>query len=319
MPLLIGTDEAGYGPNLGPLTITATTWDLPDGLQPENLWDSLASVLSNAPARNDSRLHVADSKQVYSAGKSMVSLERSVHAFLRILKLPTECVAELCAGIGPERFKSDYSEILANVVDELPLPHAVDNADCISQSTAVAGALAESGISLVSIRTRIIFAPEFNSAVAQTDSKGKVLSAATLQLIKDAVGAADDPNDPTGWVVCDKHGGRNRYDDVISDAFPDKFVFCQEESGPRSLYKVGDLEFCFRTKAEALLPVALASMVSKYVREIVMMQFNRFWQHHIPDLKATKGYPQDAKRFWNDIEDTAKRLNIEKPAIWRCR
>ena len=322
MPLLIGTDEAGYGPNLGPLTITATAWNLPDGLRPEALWDALASVLTNAPTRNDSRLHVADSKQVYSAGRSIASLERSVHAFLRILKLPTGSVAELCGGIGPERFDADYSSVLSGIVDELRLPDVADDSDCVSQSTAVARVLAESGVSLVSIRTRIIFAPEFNAAVAQTDSKGKVLSAATLQLISDAVAdatAADESNEATGWVVCDKHGGRNRYDDVISDAFPDKFVFSQEESGPRSVYKVGNLEFCFRTKAEAVLPVALASMVSKYVREVIMKQFNRFWQHHISDLKATKGYPMDAKRFWNDIKDTAKNLNIEKSSIWRCR
>ena len=35
-----------------------------------------------------------------------------------------------------------------------------------------------------------------------------------------------------------------------------------------------------------------------------MMQFNAFWQHHIPELKPTKGYPVDAKRFWDDIENT---------------
>ena len=108
-------------------------------------------------------------------------------------------------------------------------------------------------------------------------------------------------------------------DNVIGDAFPDSFVFRLEESGPQSRYKVGDLEFCFRTKAEALLPVALASMVSKYVREVIMIQFNRFWQSFLPDLRPTKGYPQDAKRFWEEIKSTAAELGIEKQEIWRCR
>ena len=85
------------------------------------------------------------------------------------------------------------------------------------------------------------------------------------------------------------------------------------------MYRVGELEFCFRTKAEAILPVALASMVSKYVREVVMTQFNRFWQQHVPDLKPTKGYPVDAARFWTDIEPTVKKLKIAKSDVWRCR
>ena len=121
------------------------------------------------------------------------------------------------------------------------------------------------------------------------------------------------------FVVCDKHGGRNRYDDFISEAFDDEFVFRLTESGSRSDYRCGNMEFCFRTRAEELLPVALASMVSKYLREIVMEQFNRFWQHHCPQLKPTKGYPVDAARFWSDIEATAERLEIARSRIWRNR
>ena len=30
MQYLLGTDEAGYGPNLGPLVVTATVWEVPD-------------------------------------------------------------------------------------------------------------------------------------------------------------------------------------------------------------------------------------------------------------------------------------------------
>ena len=33
MGYAIGTDEAGYGPNLGPLVISATVWEIPDGVR----------------------------------------------------------------------------------------------------------------------------------------------------------------------------------------------------------------------------------------------------------------------------------------------
>ena len=43
MGYLIGTDEAGYGPNLGPLVISATVWEAPDGVGGEDLFGRLAT------------------------------------------------------------------------------------------------------------------------------------------------------------------------------------------------------------------------------------------------------------------------------------
>ena len=40
MPWLIGIDEAGYGPNLGPFVMSATLFQVPDG-QGHNLWKPL--------------------------------------------------------------------------------------------------------------------------------------------------------------------------------------------------------------------------------------------------------------------------------------
>ena len=79
------------------------------------------------------------------------------------------------------------------------------------------------------------------------------------------------------------------------------------------------MEFRFQTKAEEHLPVAVASMVSKYVREVVMLEFNAWWKQLIPELKPTKGYPVDAARFLKDIEDELHRQPIAQETIWRCR
>ncbi|MEQ9410051.1 MAG: hypothetical protein RIK87_20105 [Fuerstiella sp.] len=317
MSLLIGTDEAGYGPNLGPLVITATSWELPDGMIPSDMWATLKQAITDVPSRGDDRLHVADSKKVYTAGKPITSLERSVHAFLRHLQYPTEDVGRLGTTLGGPRFASDYRAVCQDTVTELQLPASADKSHCESAAQRVQAALTRTGVRLLGIGSRIIFTPEFNRGVEATGSKGRILSSATLQLVREAVCRAGVP--AAGWVVCDKHGGRNRYDDVISEAFEDEFVFRLEESGPRSRYRVGELEFCFRTQAEEVMPVALASMVSKYLREVIMMQFNRFWQQQLPDLKATKGYPVDARRFWNDIQGRADELGIARSEIWRCR
>jgi len=167
-----------------------------------------------------------------------------------------------------------------------------------------------------------MFPDEFNQLVAQTDSKGVVLSNATLQLVRDLADAcaadAESGNKAT-LVICDKHGGRNRYDELISQHFDDQFVFRLEESREKSRYRMGSMDFCFRTKAEEFLPVALASMVAKYTREVLMHQFNQFWATHIPDLKPTQGYPLDAKRFRDDITSVVESLNIPMDRLWRSR
>jgi hypothetical protein len=58
-------------------------------------------------------------------------------------------------------------------------------------------------------------------------------------------------------------------------------------------------------------------MVSKYLRELLMGELNRFWQQHVPGLKATAGYPTDALRFLEAIRPAAETLKIPEVAIWR--
>ena len=58
-------------------------------------------------------------------------------------------------------------------------------------------------------------------------------------------------------------------------------------------------------------------MLSKYLREVLMHEFNRFWQSRVPGLKATAGYPGDAERFFDEIRPAVRRLQIEENVLWR--
>ena len=42
-------------------------------------------------------------------------------------------------------------------------------------------------------------------------------------------------------------------------------------------------------------------MFAKYLRELAMVYFNRWWCAAVRDLKPTAGYPRDAGRFINDL------------------
>ena len=76
----------------------------------------------------------------------------------------------------------------------------------------------------------------------------------------------------------------------------------------------------FRPRADAGGgPVAVASMLAKYLREVCMRQFNRYWAGHVPGLKPTAGYPVDAKRFYADIRPAMAKLGVAEAAVWRVK
>ncbi|MBL8817122.1 MAG: hypothetical protein JNL58_13925 [Planctomyces sp.] len=313
--LVAGTDEAGYGPNLGPLVVTATLWEVPSDVEPHGMWDSLSGVLTNQPARNEQRLHVADSKQVYSPSSGLLDLETGVLSLLKSIIDVPQTIRGLGKLLAGDPFESGLLLEPWNLQYDPELPIESFPDELSEYCDQLLEAFDESGVRLKSVVSRVIFPHEFNVLVEQADSKGVVLSAATLQLVR----AVAPDSEQLVRVYCDKHGGRNRYDGVISDAYEDQFVFRLEESMERSRYRMGRMEFCFRTRAEELLPVALASMVSKYLREVLMIGFNQFWQAQIPDLRPTKGYPLDAKRFLEQISETAAQLQIPPSLFWRSR
>src|SRR5216683_4820929 len=79
---IIGIDEAGYGPNLGPFVMTAVACRVPNVCAGDNLWTLLASAVRRIGDANDGRIIVDDSKKVYSTARGLNGLERGVHTTL---------------------------------------------------------------------------------------------------------------------------------------------------------------------------------------------------------------------------------------------
>ena len=65
------------------------------------------------------------------------------------------------------------------------------------------------------------------------------------------------------------------------------------------------------------MPVALASMAAKYLRELSMQAFNAHWSARIPGLRETAGYPVDAARWRREAEAAVQRAGIPWDAVWR--
>jgi ribonuclease HII len=341
MTYLVGTDEAGYGPNLGPLVISATLWEVPEGVRSQDLYGRLSEVIASSPPLKGTQLFsrkelrplgsrqsgqegagkvvLADSKALYQSGHGLAALERGLLAALAVLgRRPTRW-QEAWDALAPESGPARRAAAWYRGFDR-PLPLDADPADVEPLADALRRGLAACGVRLIAIHSRAILEEEFNRLVHEEGSKATVLSRATLGLVARLIEPLDQG--PIA-VLCDKHGGRNRYADLLGQCFPEWFVGVHGENRQRSVYRFGPaerrIEFSFVSKGESHLSAALASMASKYLREAAMLALNDFWCGRVPGLMPTAGYPADARRFKSAISAAQRELGIEDDRLWRRR
>lgn len=318
MGFLIGMDEAGYGPNLGPLVITASLWKVPGDPREFDFWQALQSVVSQKkPTKNSKLLHVADSKEVHSSSAGLAPLEKSILPFLQLFG----GVEKLTSLDGLWRLLTASPTHLDEIQSqpwnrdcECSLPTVVDKELVRDSQQNLKQALNAAGIELKAFCSEIVLPERFNRRCQEYGSKGVLLTRLCMHLLTRVWDK--ESTEPT-LIIGDKHGGRNRYDEYLDEVLDGEMIFRVEESTAKSVYKIGNTEIRFQTKAEAHFPVAVSSMVCKYTREVMMEVFNQFWSHHIPDLKPTKGYPVDARRFKSEIADAQERLEISDQILWR--
>jgi len=312
MPWIVGLDEAGYGPNLGPLVQVAVAARVPDDV--ECLWRCLAKGVRRASDDDDGRLLIDDSKLVYAGPHGLSRLEHGVWA-----AIGGAPVGDLLACIACEPTLSELASEPWYCPDE-SRPIACDPVELNSNGVQYTAALAENGIEFRVIRCMVTPAPRFNALLERWRSKATVLALGVIELLREQ--ARSLPADEPVLFVIDKQGGRNFYASMIQTAFPNCWVAPVRESAAYSEYRlelVGrDLRLIFRPRAEqGSLPVALASMIAKYLRELFMRQFNRYWLDRVPGLQPTAGYPCDSRRFYKAIRPVMKELNVPRAAVWR--
>jgi ribonuclease HII len=319
MLYVIGTDEAGYGPHLGPLVISATLWQLDDPVHCSDLYRPLRKVVTNDPAKATARRVVmADSKVLYKPGEIEI-LERGALAALA-------CVGYQC---GPwrelwrflDRSASCDSDGLAwHDGYQLDLPLAVDLKKLAKTAAHLRDGFEECGVRLIGLFSRAVFPAEFNELTESLDNKSETLSRLTLELLGDVL--AGLPEAPV-IAFCDKHGGRNHYAALLQRQYSEWLVEVHREGCDESVYRFGPperrIEVSFHVRCERFLPAALASMTAKYLREVFMRPFNDFWCARIPGLRPTAGYPTDSHRFKADIREMQSALGINDRVLWRMR
>jgi len=319
--ILAGIDEAGFGPLLGPLVVSASVFGVPDELADECLWRLLAGAVARKRFARSAALPVADSKALRVRSDGLVHLERGVLGMHHLFGAPPRTLREFLARLGPATAKQmDRYPWYAQA--DLPIPTAASAADVALRANALRHAMGAQSLRLENIAAECVLAGEYNRLVAATRNKSVALFGLTGKLIW-RIFQKYGGREPTR-IVADRQGGRTRYLPSLQRMFDGADIKIIAESDQASAYHVRcrgrEAQIHFVTKGEvAHLPVALASMVSKYLRELFMILLNRWWAGRVQDLKPTAGYYVDGKRFLADIDAGIASEGIDRSLLIRSR
>lgn len=295
--IVVGVDENGLGPLLGPLVATAVTLDV-DDYQAQRL------------RRIGERIGLHDSKQ--TAGFGQMAWTESV-------------ALSLLAGLHgkpPETFDELLSMISLDTLDTLvaPCPSST-HGQCWSHALRLPlfggdvarGApawqrLTRAGVKVTHVRTALACAGRLNASYAN----GGTRLSMDLSLFERLLLDARAQRDINLHAICGMVGGIREYPAHFT-LFARDTVNEGEHSHGRREYQVAGLGgVAFVVDADAShLPVGIASMVGKYVRELSMERQNRFYREHDSSLKTGSGYHDPVtKRFVAQSADLRRRLNI---------
>ena len=322
MAILAGIDEAGLGPVLGPLVMCASVFEVPDALADQPLWDSLAPAVARKPGRKSTALAIGDSKKLFNrkSAKALRHLERAVLSVLAASGRNPATLADLLTMITADA-AGRAGEYPWYRPEEVMLPRVLSPTDVSLSANALAVAMRKAGIRVRGIRSECVFVGEFNRIVRATRNKSTAALGITFRLVQYLWSRL---RSGPMHINIDRQGGRMRYLSALERAFEGCSFKVLREDQDCSDYEMSDARRTARITfsvggEDASMPVAMASMASKYLRELFMEMFNAFWAGHVDPLATTAGYYTDGRRFFAEIRDAMRRLNVNEDIVYRCR
>lgn len=324
--ILAGIDEAGYGPLLGPLVVAITVFRVPDG-DPPDLWAALEPAVDRDP-RRPGVIPVDDSKKLYVSGKGWTHLEEGLLPFLfqRTERVPST-LRELLRVVA-RRGRDPGAEYLDAYPwysgRDVALPRDTFPGVIRKRAARLAASLADRKIEFLAMRAAPVEVGELNRELARTDNKAVVSFLSVGAFLRRLW--VQYPNEPV-TVCIDRQGGRTQYARALFEALGPRGVSIEEQGPDLSSYRLarpgrrhGDFRVIFSSECESKhLPVALASMLAKYVRETHMHIFNDYWLELQASLRPTAGYRNDAHRFLEDTADLRAKIATDESLLIRRR
>ncbi|MCX5633222.1 MAG: hypothetical protein NTW93_06085 [Phycisphaerae bacterium] len=347
--VVVGIDEAGLGPILGPLVVSAACFSVPADKIGSNTWQLLSDSVSSSKKHLAGRLLICDSKKAYTPSTGIAYLEKTVLSCLGILgKTPasiTELIDALCPACKNRLAQYPWHKDLSH--RDIKFNH-----DDIAISAGAFGRnLEKHNMSLIALKSFCFDVAFYNDMIGKVNNKSTVLFMAVCSLVDEIIKSAQHTN---FHFIIDRQGGRTKYTRQLRTMFPDMELKVLDENDNISSYELSteylaagftggsesrplqtsakpfggvgsgsgikNIKIDFIVKADAtFLPACLASMVSKYLREQLMGCINSYFVEKCQNLKPTAGYWTDGKRFINDLKTIAPQIQYDPNQLIRCR
>jgi ribonuclease HII len=283
---VIGVDENGLGPVLGPLVVTGV------GLAVARYAKDRHGALGRELGIDDSKSTAAFGKVARAEGLALAvfealwgTLPRDVDAlFARLLRRPLSTLKAPCPqSTRPQCWSA-------------PLPLPCFGGD-VEEGRATLAGLAARGVHVRFAQSEAVCTSELNQRLARGQSRVEVDLEAMELLLCDARTQLGEEL----VAICGMVGGIRNY--------PERFRhFTRDAVKPRRTtahglaYDVADIgRVSFEIDADqGHLPVAFASMIGKYVRELWMERQNAFYRPHLAAAADVSGYHDPLTRRFID-------------------
>ena len=304
--LVTGVDENGLGPRLGPLVATSLTLETPRYAR---------SVLCDRGLR----LGLTDSKEAGGFGRMGFTESVALALLRRAPDGPPRSADRLLDRVFPDvqpRLKSccpDASTAEQCWGVDLALP--AFGGDPAFGASLLDRLVGRSRLRVVDVQSRIACAGVLNAR----SMAGKNKLAVDLELFEDLIHSVHRRHGVPLLVVCGMIGGIRDYASRFGrfDSASVRSLASRQGQRRYAVEAVGEIRFEVDADARHL-PVALASIVGKYVREVCMRRIGEFYRRADPDLRLASGYHDPiTTRFIQATELPRRRLGIAQACFRR--
>lgn len=257
----IGIDENGLAPLLGPMVVTG-----------------VACEISRAGFAADSKEVFKRDEKSYAHGEAI-----ALAAMRDVCGRTPKSISEII-----ELFATKDIRTLCPVVDGKPLGKSLCYADIPVPFWCNAADIPEFPGRVHEITTSILCALEFNNSITRFKSKA-IVDLWAMLCVSEKLMKFGRP------IVCGKVCGLKKYSPFLIQSMKFDSVHTRKERASESAYEISAGKFKtilkFAVDADSRFPaVSLASIIGKYIRELMLISVNKFFGRH-EKIPLFHGYP----------------------------